>query len=136
MYRPLLEDGSAIGCERVLLFVLRLVETLARTKEGGCHFCREPDELLHRPSNVAVTGVDNGHVKSSEAPVRHELDELPFLHEFVNCHRRKLANSHARQKRVYEAGWIIDGQVGLYCYGDPILMIVVYEAPLDLGLAG
>ena len=57
-------------------------------KRVGANFCREPDELLHWPRDVAATGVDDQkHQRRAEAPSRHELDELPILHKLANCHQ-------------------------------------------------
>ena len=39
-----------------------LIETLARGKEGGCQFRREPNEFLNRPPDVPFMIVpDGGH---------------------------------------------------------------------------
>jgi hypothetical protein len=39
--------------------------------------------------------------------LRHDLDELPFLYQFLNCHGWKVADTHTRQKGGCETGWVI-----------------------------
>ena len=115
-----LAAGSAQGGREIMKVPFRLdailfARSLEILGEGRSQFRREPNELLHGPWDVPATGVDDRHIKCAEAPVRHEFDELSFLCEFADCQRREVANTHTREKRVREAGRIIDRQIRLDC---------------------
>jgi len=100
-------------------------------KQRRCKFRREACERLHRPPDMAVTGVGDGHLEGTEVPLGDELDEPAFLYEFSDHHGWKIAYTHACQNCVYETGRIIDRQTRLYSQGDPVPIVCVQKGPFD-----